>query len=93
MLVRAARRTYAQRRRILCCMRESTSIRVSCGTRDDLRSLAGQDGVTLDEAITRLVRAERQRRIGLSLAAVELDGDERSWLELGIQAVRDDAGG
>jgi len=72
-------------------MRESTTIRVSSGTRNGLRALAGQDGVTLDEAITRLVRAERQRRIGLSLASLEPDGDERSWLELGVQAVHDDA--
>jgi len=78
---------------MLSGMRESTTIRVSSGARNDLRALASQDGVTLDEAITRLVRAERQRRIGLSLAAVNLDGDERSWLELSVQAVHDDAGG
>lgn len=73
-------------------MRESTTVRVSRDTRDSLRDLAEGDGVTLDEEITRLVRAERQRRIGQALSAGEPGDDERSWLEVAAAPVRDDAG-
>ncbi|MHB8663394.1 MAG: hypothetical protein ACYDH6_11985 [Acidimicrobiales bacterium] len=73
-------------------MQDSTTVRLARGTRDNLRHLAADDGVTLDEEIARLVRAERQRRIGHSLAATELDVEERAWLEMGAEAVRDDAG-
>jgi hypothetical protein len=73
-------------------MRDSTTIRVSVATRDALRDLADRDGVTLDEELARLARAERQRRIGLALA-LEPSADDRAWLEAGIVTVRDHAGG
>jgi hypothetical protein len=73
-------------------MPDSTTVRVTRGTRDSLRELADHDGVTLDEELARLVRSERQRRIGTALAAVAPDDDETAWLELGTEAPRDDAG-
>jgi len=74
-------------------MPDSTTVRVSRGTRDNLRHLADDDDVTLDEEITRLVRAERQRRIGRALSATELDAEEQVWLDVGASTIRDHAGG
>ena len=72
-------------------MRETTTIRVSPGNRDALRQLADFDGVTLDEEIARLLRAERQRRMGGQLGAAELTGSDRAWLDLGIATATDNA--
>lgn len=72
-------------------MQKATTVRVTTTTRDGLRSLAQDDGITLDEEVNRLVRAERQRRIGLALSTVPLDEVDRSWLDMGTEAVRDDA--
>jgi hypothetical protein len=74
-------------------MRDSTTVRLSRGTRDNLRRLADHDGVTLDEEVAQLVRAERQRRIGQALSAVPINDDERAWLELGENTVHDHASG
>lgn len=72
-------------------MRASTTVRVSRDTRDSLRDLAENDGVTLDEEVNRLVRAERQRRIGQALSVGHLDKEDSSWLEVGPEVVRNDA--
>ena len=77
---------------ILICMRDSTTVRLSRSTRDDLRHLADDDGVTLDDEIIRLVRAERQRRIGQALSASEPDTEEQTWIAMGVEAVRNNAG-
>ena len=71
-------------------MRDTTTIRVSPGNRDALRRLAESDGVTLDEEIARLLRAERQRRIGTALSAVEPTDGDKAWLEVGIATIADD---
>lgn len=74
-------------------MQESTTVRVMRGTRDAVRELAAKDGVTLDVEIQRLVRAERQRRIGSALAAAEFDEADQAWIEVGVTSVSDDARG
>lgn len=74
-------------------MRDSTSIRVTRCVRDDLRTLAAESGVTLDVQLSRLVRAERQRRMGVALSKVEVDDEGRAWIDRGVEAVRRDAGG
>jgi hypothetical protein len=74
-------------------MRDSTTVRVSRDTRNTLRDLADVDGVTLDEEIARLVRAERQRRIGRALAEHPPTDEEQAWLELGTATARDHASG
>ena len=74
-------------------MPDSTTVRISRRTRDHLRHLADADDVTLDEEITRLVRAERQRRIGRALADDGSVGDAAAWLELGASTVGEHAGG
>lgn len=73
-------------------MRESTTIRLSRTTRDGLRRLADDDGVTLDDEIVRLVRSERQRRIGLALSESEPGSEEQLWLGIGDETARDNAG-
>jgi hypothetical protein len=73
-------------------MRESTTVRLSRSTRDNLRHLADDDGVTLDDEIIRLVRAERQRRIGQALSASEPDTEAQPWIEISAEAVRNNAG-
>lgn len=57
-----------------------------------MRHLADDDGVTLDDEIIRLVRAERQRRIGQALSASEPDTEEQPWIGVGVEAVRNNAG-
>jgi len=82
----------ACKRGILIRMPESTSIRVAPSTRDAVRSLAEDDRVTLDEEIQRLTRAERQRRIGISLSTPIPPEDER-WLDASSDSVTNHAGG
>ena len=72
---------------ILNGMQETATVRVSRETRDRLREMAVSDGVTLDEEIRRLLRKERQRRIGDALAARAPDPDDESWLRLGVETV------
>ena len=71
-------------------MQDTTTVRVSRSTRDAVRSLAEADGLSLDEEIQRLTRAERQRRIGQALAA-PIDEADQSWLELAAATIGDDA--
>jgi hypothetical protein len=73
-------------------MPESTTIRVAPSTRDAVRELADHDHITLDEQIQRLVRAERQRRIGASLA-VPLSTDDEHWVEASADTVGTHASG
>ena len=74
-------------------MPDSTTIRVTRITRDELRALADTDGVTLETVLSRLVRAERQRRMGRALAESDLDEDGRRWIDTGLDtAGRDESG-
>ena len=84
---------FACKLRILSGMPDSTTVRVSRATRDNLRQLADDDNVTLDEEINRLVRCERQRRIGHALSENELDDDARAWLDVGVSTAGAGAGG
>lgn len=72
--------------RILIGMQETTSVRVASSTRDAVRALADHDGLTLDEEIARLARAERQRRMGEALAAETSLEDDR-WLDAAADSV------
>ncbi len=71
------------------CMHGTTSIRLSSVTRDSLKNLASVDGLTIEQEVKQLLRAERQRRMGDELAAVELTDEEHDWLELGLQTARE----
>lgn len=76
--------------RILNSMQITTSMRVAVATRDAVRALAEHDGVTLDEEIGRLARAERQRRMGQALAA-EISTDDEQWLDAVADTVNEHA--
>lgn len=73
-------------------MHESTSVRVAATTRDAVRALADDDGISLDEEIRRLARAERQRRMGHALATAVPTGEDEQWLESSADAVDEAAG-
>jgi predicted DNA-binding protein len=70
-------------------MHGTTSIRLSLDTRDSLKNLALVDGLTIEQEVKQLLRAERQRRMGDELAAAELTNEENDWLELGLQTARE----
>lgn len=48
-------------------MSDTTTVRVSMETRNEIRALAKADGLTIDETLHKLARAERQRRMGEAL--------------------------
>jgi antitoxin component of RelBE/YafQ-DinJ toxin-antitoxin module len=70
-------------------MPNSTTVRVDVDTRDAVKAIADADGVTLDVAIRRLARAERQRRMGVALA--ETDADP-AWLDVVASELGKDEG-
>ena len=70
-------------------MHGTTSIRLSTVTRDSLKNLATVDGLTIEQEVKQLLRAERQRRMGDELAAFELTDEENDWLGLGLQTARE----
>ena len=74
-------------------MRETITIRVAPSTRAALRQLADVDGITADEELVRLLRAERQRRLGLALAAHETAAAQDLWLDAGAATVSEYARG
>ena len=66
-----------------------TTIKVSTSTRDVLKELADADGVTLDAELRALARRERQRRMGLELAAADHDDADAGWPEMGASEASD----
>ena len=61
-------------------MVETTTIRVSRATRDELRHLARSRHLTVAETVARAVRLLRQDELGRDLAA-PLTDEEVSWLD------------
>lgn len=60
--------------------------------RDEIGALAAAEHITLDEMLRRLARAERQRRIGADLAALEPTSTERAIIAAGLAVVEQHAG-
>lgn len=60
-------------------MAETTTIRVSRDTHARVTRLAAERNETVDETVSRALRALRQDAIGQELAA-ELTDDETAWL-------------
>lgn len=50
-------------------MTNLTTVKVSVTTRNELKAIAEREGLTLDGALQRLLRTERQRQMGADLAA------------------------
>ncbi len=76
---------------ILDQMPDSTTIRVTRSTRDALKHLAEDDGLTHDEELARLLRSERQRRMGASLT-LQPTTEGRAWIEAGMSTMGRHAG-
>jgi hypothetical protein len=68
-------------------MQSTTTIRLGRSTQRSLRELADADGITLDEEVQRLVRSERQRRMGDALARWEPDRAASDWLDESARTV------
>jgi len=68
-------------------MQSTTTIRLGRSTQRSLRELADADGVTLDEEVQRLVRSERQRRMGEALASWEPDRVASDWFDVSARTV------
>lgn len=62
-------------------MQKSTTVRLARSTHESLKALASDDGVTLDDEMKRLLRAERQRRMGDALANLELSEADQGVLK------------
>lgn len=61
-------------------------MKLSVRNRDVLRRLADEEGLTLDEALGRILRRERQRRMGEQLSG-GLSTEERAIVRGGTRAV------
>jgi hypothetical protein len=66
---------------------------VSKTVRDEIGALAAADHITLDEMLHRLARAERQRRMGVELAAHEPTSNEPAIVAAGLTTAERHAGG
>ena len=66
-------------------MTNLTTLKVSVATRDELKAIAQREGLTLDAALQRLLRAERQRQMGADLATRNHSEDDAA-LVTGLSA-------
>jgi hypothetical protein len=57
-----------------------TTMKVSAATRDELKAIADREGLTLDAALKKLLRLERQRQMGIDLAERGTTEDDRAWI-------------
>ena len=60
-----------------------TTVRVSSRNRDRLRAIAEAEGMTMDEALSLLLRRHRQREIGQQLSTYEPDAADQAVLDTG----------
>lgn len=74
---------------ILTGMSGMTTIKVSKRTRDALRQLAHQEGLTLEQQLERLLATHRRRSIGAQLASDPLNSDERLFVDASAVDVAD----
>jgi hypothetical protein len=63
-----------------------TTIKVSSSTRQELKTLADRDDLTMDATLQKLLRAERQRQMGRDLAERPVSSEDRAWVS-GTSAV------
>jgi hypothetical protein len=55
-------------------------MKVSTDTRNELKAIADREGLTLDAALRKLLRLERQRQMGADLAERGTSQDDRAWI-------------
>jgi predicted transcriptional regulator len=63
-----------------CGVAETTTIRISRDTHERVKRLAAERHETIDETVSRAIRALRQDALARDLAA-ELSEDETAWLD------------
>lgn len=63
-----------------CCMSQTTTIRISRDTHARVTRLAAERHETIDETVSRAIRALRQDTMAQDLRA-ELTDDETAWLD------------
>lgn len=63
-----------------CGVAETTTIRISRDTHERVKRLAAERHETIDETVSRAIRALRQDAMARDLAA-DLSGDETAWLD------------
>lgn len=68
-------------------MQESTTMRLSRSTHQELRRRADLDGLSLEAELRQLLRYDRQRRMAASLADTGADTDDLIVVEAGRSAV------
>ena len=68
-------------------MQKTATVRLARSTHESLKALASDDGVTLDDEMKRLVRAERQRRMGDALANLDLSEADQAVLKASARDV------
>lgn len=73
--------------RILIGMALVTTVKLSTPVRDELKALAERDGVTMESALKRLLRTERQRAMGADLAQRRATDEDRAWVSASAQTV------
>jgi hypothetical protein len=56
------------------------TITVSARTRDALQAIADTEGLSLDSAIRKLLRFERQHQMGVDLAERGETEEDRAWI-------------
>lgn len=66
---------------------QDTTIRVSRSNRDEVKAIAAERGVTLDETLSLLLRRYRQHEIGSALADYEPDRTDVAVLDAGAATV------
>jgi hypothetical protein len=66
---------------------QDTTMRVSRANRDEVKAIADEHGVTIDQALSLLLRRFRQQEIGEALAARSLDENDRAVLDAGAATV------
>jgi hypothetical protein len=66
---------------------QDTTMRVSRTNRDEVKALADEHGVTIDQALSLLLRRFRQQEMGEALAARSLDEADRLVLDAGAATV------
>jgi hypothetical protein len=68
-------------------MTSLTTMKISPATRDELKAIAERDGLSLEAALRKLLKGERQRRMGEELMAAPPTDEERSIIAGSTQAV------
>jgi hypothetical protein len=66
---------------------QDTTMRVSCANRDEVKAIADEHGLTIDQALSLLLRRFRQQEMGEALAAWSPAMGDRTVLDAGAATV------